>query len=82
MYAAGASNLELASSRLNSRRLPVNFALARHQNSMKGNLVGRIAGTEHRVPGRKNNEHRFSTSPLRHEPTALARWLESIGIAR
>ena len=51
----------------------MNFALARHENSTNGNLVGRIAGAARGAPDRKRTEYPCPTRRSRHEPAAQAR---------
>ena len=74
MCDAGKFNLELASCRLESRRLPVNFALARHERELQVILNERVGPGRCSAAGRTSSPHRFSTSLSRHEPAAPARW--------
>jgi hypothetical protein len=73
---AGEPASDRAFSCLDSRRSPVNSALARHENPTDGNLVGRIAEPARGAPGQKSKQLSFATSPSLNEPTAPARRLD------
>jgi hypothetical protein len=64
-----------------SRRLPVNFALARHEEKRQLILNGSMALGERVAPGRKSSGHRCSTGRSRYEPTALARRMDGTSIS-
>jgi hypothetical protein len=81
MWMAGEFALKQASSRLDSRRLPVNFALARHERELQGILNGLVARGGRVALGPRLIRHGFSTSLSRHEPAAPARCLEGARIS-
>ena len=74
MSMAGEIILDQPSWRLASGRSPVNFALGRHGEKRQLIWKGLMARGEGRVPGRRCNQHRLPTSPLRNEPASPARW--------